>query len=198
PLLAFDDVHVLEGSRSLEALAEFVERGSRAGARFILCGRAMPLSLHRFAAAGGLDAIGAGELAFGDEEARRFLELAVDAGSDDRALERLAARAEGWPAGLALIARSAAAHRHFASDDASAGSDDAHRYLFEYLAREVLDGLTEDVRRFLLETSVLDRVETQAWPGIGSVAKPAEVLESLAERGLFVSRRSPDAFSIHQ
>lgn len=197
PMLAFDDVHTLEGSRSLDALSEFVERGTRAGARFILCGRSMPLSLHRFAAAGGLDSIGAGDLAFGDDEAHKFLTLAVDAGLDDRAVERLATRAEGWPAGLALIARSAAARGQLASDGAAAGSDDAHRYLFEYLAREVLDGLTEDVRRFLLETSVLDRVETQACAAIVSVAKPAEVLESLADRGLFVSRRSADAFSIH-
>ena len=183
-LLAFDDVHAIEGSRSLEALSEFVDRGSRAGAHFILSGRAMPLSLHRFAASGGLDAIGTQELAFGDVEARTFLQLAVDTGLDDRSLERLTARAEGWPAGLALIAGS--------------GGDDTHRYLFEYLEREVLDAVSEVERRFLLETSVLDRVETQACAAIVPSIRPDAMLESLAQRGLFVSRRSADAFSVHQ
>jgi LuxR family maltose regulon positive regulatory protein len=197
PLLAFDDVHMIEGSRSLEALAEFVDRAGRAGARFVLCGRAMPLSLHKFAASGGLDTIGAGDLAFGDAEARRFLELA-ESGLDDASAGVLTARAEGWPAGLALIARSAAARRRLATDGAAPGGDDARRYLFEYLAREVLGGLSADERRFLLETSVLDRLETPACAAIGSFERTGEMLESLAERGLFVSRRTTDAFSVHQ
>ena len=203
-LLAFDDVHVMEGSRSLDALAEFVERGSRAGARFVLCGRAMPLSLHRFAAGGGLDTIGADDLSFSDAEARKFLELAVpvDQGRplrvEDMAVERLTARAEGWPAGLALIARSASARNRLATDGADVGRDEAHQYLFDYLAREVLDALSDDERRFLLETSVLDRLETPACEAIASRERATQILESLATRGLFVSRRTPDAFSVHQ
>lgn len=197
-LFVFDDVHTIEGSRSLDALSEFVDRGSRAGARFVLCGRAMPMSLHRFAASGELDTIGVAELAFGDVEARKFLELAVDTSLDDESARRIAARAEGWPAGLALIARSAAARTRLATDGAGTGGDDARRYLFEYLAREVLDGLAEDARSFLLETSVLDRLETQACAAIVSNGQSTEMLESLADRGLFLSRRSPDAFSIHQ
>jgi ATP/maltotriose-dependent transcriptional regulator MalT/DNA-binding SARP family transcriptional activator len=197
-LLVFDDVHAIEGSRSLDALAEFIDRGSRSGARFLLCGRAMPISLHRFAAAGGLDALGSSDLAFSDTEARQFLELAVDSGLDDTSVGRLASRAEGWPAGLALIARSAAARQRLATDGEGASGDDTHRYLFDYLAREVLDGLTENARGLLLETSVLDRLEAQACEAIATSDRPLDILESLAERGLFVFRRSPDAFSIHQ
>jgi ATP/maltotriose-dependent transcriptional regulator MalT/DNA-binding SARP family transcriptional activator len=197
PLVAFDDVHAVEGSRSLEALAEFVERGTRAGAKFILCGRALPLSLHRFAAAGGLETIGPADLAFGDAEARKYLSLVADSAVEDDTVARLAARAEGWPAGLALIAQSASAIR-LSGYGVEGGGDDAHRYLFEYLAREVLDGLSDDVRRFLLETSALDRLETQACNAIAASDRSAEILESLVDRGLFVSRRSSDAFSVHQ
>ena len=45
PLLVFDDVQVLEGSRSLLALNELVERACRLGVSFVLCGRSMPLAL---------------------------------------------------------------------------------------------------------------------------------------------------------
>ena len=82
-LLAFDDVHAIEGSRSLDALTEFVERGAAIGARFILCGRAMPLSLHRIAAAGGLEHIGTRELECGPEEARKCLNRAGEREVDD-------------------------------------------------------------------------------------------------------------------
>lgn len=196
--LAFDDLHTIEASRSADALAEFVQRGSSAGARFLLCGRSMPLALHRIAADGGLEAIGARELAFSEGEARTYLELAVDTRLDDHSMSLLTARAEGWPAGLALIARSEAGRRRLATDGAGAGGDDARRHLFDYLAREVLDGLTEESRRFMLETSVLDRLEAQACEAIATLADPLQMLESLAERGLFVARQSVDAFSVHQ
>ncbi len=197
-LLVFDDVQTIQGSRSLEALGEFVDRGSAAGARFVLCGRAMPLALHRVAAAGGLETIEARDLAFGAAEARSFLERSVETALDDESAARLAARAEGWPAGLALIARSQSARR-LGADAGDAHADDAHRFLFEYLAREVLDGLKADERRFLLESSVLERLEAHACAAIvPSATAPASLLGSLADRGLFVSRRGADAYTAHQ
>jgi ATP/maltotriose-dependent transcriptional regulator MalT/DNA-binding SARP family transcriptional activator len=196
-LLIFDDVHLLEGSRSLEALAEFVDRGHRAGARFILCGRSMPLSLHRIAAAGALDTIVAGDLAMRDPEVREFLERAGNGAASERAVETLAARAEGWPAGLALIVQTATARRRLAAEGDLGSSDQSKKYLFEYLAREVLDALSEADHRFLLETSILDRLETPACDAIVGAGRSAPTLASLVERGLFVSRRSPDAFSVH-
>jgi ATP/maltotriose-dependent transcriptional regulator MalT/DNA-binding SARP family transcriptional activator len=196
PLLVFDDVHLMEGSRSLDALSEFVERGYKTGARFVFCGRSMPVTLHRIAANGELDTIAAGDLAFDDAEVRAFLSKTVS-GPESGELDALAARAEGWPAGLAMIARSGVARRRIVADGAPSGGDNSKKYLFDYLAREVLDGLSDGDRRFLLETSILDRLETRACDSIAGPNGSHAVLESLVDRGMFISRTPPDAYATH-
>ena len=68
----------------------------------------------------------------------------------------LAARTEGWAAGLQLAALSLRGQ-----DDAAAfvaAFTGSHRYVLDYLAEEVLERQDEQLRTFLLETSVLDRL----------------------------------------
>jgi len=197
PMLVFDDVHALEGGRALEALAEFVARASRFGASLILCGRSIPLPLHRIAASAQLVSFGAADLAFDADETRTYLSRAANGSTSE--LESFAARAEGWPAGLALIASSAPSRFDAAKHSAlSAGDEEARRFLFDYLASEVLDSLSEREREFLLDTSILDRLEIEMCDALRGADDSRAMLESFARRGLFVSRASEDAFTYHQ
>ncbi|MDQ2816714.1 MAG: winged helix-turn-helix domain-containing protein [Candidatus Eremiobacteraeota bacterium] len=198
-LLIFDEVDALESSRAGAALTELVERGWRTGARFILCGRSMPLSLHRVAAAAQLQSIGAGDLAFDDGESRVYLQGTLGKATPGGAVEQLVKRAEGWPAGLALIASGAVTGSEKATPQGFAGGgDDARRYLFDYLASEVLSSLSDDEQRFLLETSILDRLETNLCNALTQRQNSGAMLDSLTTRGLFLSKSAPDAYSCHQ
>ena len=72
------------------------------------------------------------------------------------ALAMLHERTEGWAAGLRLAALSLAGHpdpERFAAE--FSGSE---RTVAEYLLAEVLDRQPEEVRRLLLRTCVLERV----------------------------------------
>lgn len=197
PLFVFDDVHVLDGSRALPALGEFVERAVRVGATFVLCGRFMPLSLHSFAAAAQLASVGVGDLAFRASETRSYLERA-QRGSDGTALAELTRRAEGWPAGIALIASTASGNGEPTTAPPSARDEHARQLLFDYLAEEALGGLSELERSFLLKTAILDQLEVGLCDAVLQTTRSSEVLASLAKRGLFVSRRSDDAYTYHQ
>ena len=74
----------------------------------------------------------------------------------DAAVAALAARTEGWAAGLQLAALSLRGQPDVAGFVAAfTGS---HRYVLDYLAEEVLERQSEQVRAFLLETSVLERL----------------------------------------
>ncbi len=199
PLLVFDDVHVLEGSRAQAALSELVERATRAGATFVVCGRSMPIPLHALAASTRLVTAGAADLAFDESESHAYLRVATRFGDDANALERLARRAEGWPAGLALVVSTAAVRAAGdGREPASARDEAARRLLFDYLAAEVLDGLGETERRFLLETSILDVLEESVCDAVTESRYAGDVLASFARRGLFIARRSEDAYSAHQ
>ena|GEM_PF-1410650 len=211
PLLIFDDVHLIEGSRVQATFNELVERGSRLGACFVLCGRSMPVALHSIAAAAQLASIGARDLAFDEAETHLYLERTLH-GEVGGALTRLIALAEGWPAGLALIASSARDAARPESDRLSReillhkdaqqntrGSDEeTRRFLFDYLASEVLDGLRDTERDFLLDTSILDQLETGLCDAVRAASGSGEILESFSRRGLFVARRSDVGYTYHQ
>ena len=161
----------------------------------MLCGRAMPLALHGFGAAATLASAGAADLAFSAAETQTYLERS---GAPTTRLLGLAQRAEGWPAGLALIASSAALAHGSAAAAPDARDESTRRLLFDYLANDVLAEIAESERSFLLDSSILDRLEIASCGRILGRADAADILPKLAARGLFVSRVADDAFTYHQ
>src|SRR4029078_9406273 len=65
-------------------------------------------------------------------------------------------RTEGWIAGLQLAALSVQGHADVTGFIKSFAGD--NRYIVDYLVEEVLERQPESVRRFLLQTSILDRL----------------------------------------
>jgi LuxR family maltose regulon positive regulatory protein len=112
-----------------------------------------PLPLARFRGRGMMIEVRADDLRFTDEEAAQLLQHwpTVLAAHHVRALN---ARTEGWVVGLKLAALSLPPGKDApAFIDSFTGSQ---RYVADYLVEEVLRRLPEEVRDFLLETSLLD------------------------------------------
>src|SRR5262249_56680451 len=114
----------------------------------------LPLAGRR--AGGRVTELGAGDLRFTREGAAALLGAAVGPGLPATAVEALAERTEGWAAGLQLAALSLPGQADVPGFVAAFGG--SHRYVLDYLAGEVLEGQGEDMRGFLLETSVLERL----------------------------------------
>src|SRR5712672_1676471 len=153
--LVIDDAHELGSDEARRQLELLVMRGPPE-LRMVLAGRHdLRLGLHRLRLEGELAELRAADLRFPVAEAR---ELLAAAGVDlpGPALGMLYERAEGWAAGLRLAALSLAGHpdpERFAAE--FSGSE---RTVAEYLLAEVLERQSEEVRRLLLRTSVLERV----------------------------------------
>ena len=153
--LVVDDLHELDSDQARRQLELLVMRAP-AELRFVLATRHdVRLGLHRLRLEGELTEIRADDLRFSLAEAR---ELFAAAGVElaEPALGLLYERTEGWAAGLRLAALSLAGHpdpERFAAE--FSGSE---RTVAEYLLAEVLDRQPEEVRRLLLRTSVLERV----------------------------------------
>ena len=150
--LVIDDVHEL-GPDALRQLELLVMRAPR-GLRFVLAARHdVRLGLHRLRLEGGLAEIREPDLRFTVAEAR---ELFGAAGVQLREPGLLVERTEGWAAGLRLAALSLAGGADPERFEAEfSGSE---RTVAEYLLAEVLERQSEQVRRLLLRTSVLERV----------------------------------------
>ena len=155
-LLVLDDYHLV-GSEPVHASVGFLLEHLPPGLHVVLASRAdPPLALARLRARGQLAEVRAAELRFTAGEAAAMLREAAGADLPDAAVAALAARTEGWASGLQLAGLSLRGRADVAGFVAAfTGS---HRYVLDYLAEEVLDGQTEQMRAFLLETSVLERL----------------------------------------
>lgn len=115
-----------------------------------------PLPLARLRVAGQMTEIRAQDLRFSVTETAAFLNDQRHLSLTDEAINTLERRTEGWIAGLQLAAMAL----QEASDAGSllqAFAGD-HRYLADYLMSEVLSRQPAEVRQFLLQTAVLERL----------------------------------------
>jgi ATP/maltotriose-dependent transcriptional regulator MalT len=182
-LLVLDDYHLISARPVHESLA-FLAEHRPAGICVVLASRSdPPLPLARLRARGELAEIRAAELRFTPAEAAELLQHAGSA-LPDGSVAALAARTEGWAAGLALAALSLRGQ-----DDAAgfvAAFTGSHRYVLDYLAEEVLERQDEQLRTFLLETSVLDRLSGPLCDAVTGREGSQALLEQAERAGLFL------------
>jgi LuxR family transcriptional regulator, maltose regulon positive regulatory protein len=181
--LVIDDVHELGSAEALRQLELLVMRAPPT-LRFVLTSRHdVRLGLHRLRLDGGLAEIRAADLRFSLAEAKELLASAGVAVAEP-AVAMLHERTEGWAAGLRLAALSLAEHPdpgRFAAE--FSGSE---RTVAEYLLAEVLERQSEQVRRLLLRTSVLERVNGELADLLTGHEGGEGVLQDLEQANAFV------------
>ena len=181
--LVIDDVHELRSDRALRQLELLVMRAP-AELRFVLASRRDPqLGLHRLRLDGELTEIRAADLRFTLEESRALLDAAGVRLSEE-ALALLHERTEGWAAGLRLAALSLAGHPD--PDLFAAGFSGSERTVAEYLLAEVLGRQPKQVRRLLVRTSVLERVNGELADLLTAGSGGRRILRELEQANAFV------------
>jgi LuxR family transcriptional regulator, maltose regulon positive regulatory protein len=178
--LVVDDVHEL-GPEALRQLELLLMRAPDE-LRFVLAARHdVQLGLHRLRLEGGLAEIREPDLRFTVAEAA---ELLAAAGVDLPEVALLVERTEGWAAGLRLAALSLAGHPD--PGRLAAEFSGTERTVAEYLLAEVLDQQPEPVRRLLLRTSILERVNGELAGLLTGDEGGERVLQDLEAANAFV------------
>ncbi len=182
-LFVLDDYHLISARQVHESLAFLVEHRP-AGICVVLASRSdPPLPLARLRARGQLAEVRVAELRFTPAEAGELLQPVTSA-LPDASVAALAARTEGWAAGLQLAALSLRGQHDAAAFVAAfTGS---HRYVLDYLAEEVLEGQDKQLRTFLLETSVLGRLSGPLCNAVTGREGSQALLEQAERAGLFL------------
>jgi LuxR family transcriptional regulator, maltose regulon positive regulatory protein len=98
--------------------------------------------------------------------------------------EALTARTEGWAAGLQMAALSLRGHVDPAGFVAAFSG--SHRFVLDYLADEVLDAQPAQVRAFLLDTSVLERLSEELCDAVTGRVDSQAMLQQVERAGLFL------------
>ncbi len=155
-ILALDDCHVLKNALILRLLNFLIEYQPEQLRMILLSREDLPLPVSRLRVRRQIVEIRQSDLQFSLEEAADFLREGMGIGQlsadDIFALEQ---RTEGWIAGLQLAGLSIKSDpdpAHFIQS--FTGSD---RYILDYFMEEVFARQPEDVQKFLLATSLLER-----------------------------------------
>ncbi|MEO6704119.1 MAG: LuxR C-terminal-related transcriptional regulator [Jatrophihabitantaceae bacterium] len=155
-VVVLDDYHVID-SRDVQDGVAFLLEHLPSQLHLVIASRADPaLPVSRLRARGELVELRAAELRFTAEEAASYLNGVMGLALTAQDVQALEGRTEGWIAALQLAALSLQGRDDVAAFIAGFAGDD--RYIVDYLAEEVLQRQPEDVRQFLLQTSLLDRL----------------------------------------
>src|SRR2546421_85103 len=181
-VLVLDDYHVIDAKPVDQALAYLVEH-LPPQMHLVIATREDPdLPLARLRARGHLTELRATDLRFTASEAAGFLTQVMGLNLSTEDIAALEDRTEGWIAGLQLAALSMQGHHDVAAFIRAFAGD--HRYIVDYLVEEVLQRQPEPVRRFLLQTSILDRLHGSLCDAVTGQEEGNARLEAL-ERGNF-------------
>jgi len=154
--LVLDDYHFISNQAVHEEVAFLLEHCPRTFHLAIASRSDPPLPLVRLRARGQMVELRAADLSFTEPEAAEFLNgvmgLRLDAGS----VAVLEERTEGWIAGLQMAALSMRDREDVPGF--IEGFSGTNRYILDYLLEEVLASQSPEIQRFLLYTSLLERL----------------------------------------
>lgn len=151
----------------------------------VIATRADPdLPLPRLRTTGALAELRAGDLRFDEAEAADFLDRLLKLGLSAAEMSALELRTEGWAAGLRLAAIALRGRSDASAFVASFAGD--HRFVLDYLVEEVLGREPEEVKLFLLRTSILDRLCVPLCEAVAG-GDGRSMLEAALRANLFLS-----------
>jgi LuxR family maltose regulon positive regulatory protein len=189
-VLVLDDYHLIESAQIHDGIGALLRRAPPLLHVLLSSRQDPPLALARRRAAAELIELRAADLRFSEVEAAGLLRAVIGQDLGSAQVEAIAARTEGWAAGLQLVALSL---RDVATVDAAirrfSGSD---QFVIDYFLEEVLSQLSDETRRFLVGTSVLTRLSPALCDAVLGTSNGAAILDDLERKSMFVAPIDPD------
>jgi LuxR family maltose regulon positive regulatory protein len=183
-VVVLDDYHVITSIEIHDSISFLIDHLPQQ-VRLVIATRAdPPLALAALRASGDLLEVRAADLRFTPDEAATYLSQAMDLAVTPEDVALLEARTEGWIAALQLAALSMQKQDDPSAFVAEFAGDD--RFILDYLADEVLEHQTPEVRSFLLDTSILARLTGGLCAAVTGQSDARSTLEELDRSNLFL------------
>jgi len=183
-ILVLDDYHTITNPVIHEMLEYFLEHQPHQAHLVLITRSDPPLPLARLRARGQMVEIRASDLRFTEEEAGRFFNQSMQLVLEEEDIHSLEMRTEGWAVGLqlaALVLKNLPDPQNFV--ETFRGS---HRYVLDYLAEEVIRQQRDDVREFLIQTSILERFNADSCEALTGYPDSQDLLSELEQANLFL------------
>ncbi|MEJ2707214.1 MAG: LuxR C-terminal-related transcriptional regulator [Anaerolineales bacterium] len=160
--LVLDDYQFISSQAVHEAVTFLLEHCPKTFHVVVATRSDPPLPLTRLRARGQMVELRAADLSFSVPEAAQFLNDIMGLNLDAGSVTVLAKRTEGWIAGLQMASIALQSHLSMRGRDDVLGFIEGfsgtNRYILDYLLEEVLASQAPEIQRFLLYTSILERL----------------------------------------
>ncbi len=183
--LVLDDYHLITNPSIHDGIGFLIEH-LPPQLHVIITSRAdPPLPLARLRGRNQLNELRAKELRFTPEECASFLNDIMKLRLSAKRITDLEDRTEGWIVGLQLAALSIQGRAEKDVGEFITAFTGSHRFVVDYLVEEVFNTQPEHVRRFLLQTSILHRLNGLLCDEVTGQTGGAETLAMLERNNLF-------------
>lgn len=183
--IVLDDYHVIELPAIQKSLRYLLEHLPPQVHLFIASRTDLPFPTARLLAKGEMQRIAVRDLRFNPEEGAAFFRDTTALSLSREQVEELHDQTEGWVSGLRLAAVTL---RNSDNIEESIRQFRGHQHrISDYLLEEVFLHLSEDMRSFMLRTSILDRMNHSLCEAVTGISNGQEYLEQLENWNLFIT-----------
>ena len=183
-ILVLDDFHWIDDEAVVNAFAYLVNYLPRQMHLVVASRSALPGAFARLRAGGQLIELNTSELRFRIDETTQFLRTLLGSSISSEDIALLGKNTEGWIAGLQMAAISCQSAADIHDNITVFSGDD--RYIADYLVEQVLSNQPEHIQRFLLQTSVLDRMSAPLCNALVGIENSQSILGYLEQANLFI------------
>jgi len=183
-LLVLDDFHLIENSDIIKLVIYFLDHIPENLHIAILtrCDPALPIA--RLRSQNQLVEIRSSDLSFSAHDISILFNKKLKLGLSVDDVYSLETKTEGWISGLQLTALSMQGRSNISEYIQNLKGD--NRYIMDYLMEEVLKIQTDDVKEFLLQTSILEQMSASLCNFLFNRIDSQFILEMLEKNNMFV------------
>ena len=183
-LLVLDDFHLVKSNEVLKLVTYLLEH-IPGNIHIVILTRSDPaLSVSRLRSQHQLVELRSSDLSFSANDISILFNKKLRLGLSIEDVYTLEAKTEGWIAGLQLTALSMQGRENISEFIQNLKGD--NRYIMDYLMEEVLKIQTDDIKEFLLETSILEQISAPLCNAVLNRNDSQLVLETLQKSNMFV------------
>jgi len=112
--------------------------------------------------------------------------------------QQLLKKTEGWAIGLQMVWQTLQNNPNLSITKVLEDGRDSRKALFDYLAEEVFIGLSSEIQDFLIQTSILSKLDSATCDFLMNIANSERILQHLNNTGLFIEELRPGVYRYHQ
>jgi LuxR family transcriptional regulator, maltose regulon positive regulatory protein len=185
PVLFIDDTQLL--SREIREFIDQLIASARDSLTTVIASRGESgINLARLRSLGHLVEIRVRHLSFDNDEAYRLIQQESGTTIPASEVQRLIVDTQGWAAGL-ILAVGAWQRDQAEGYPPQGGATGLRNEFASYFHEEVMAGLPQNIRDFIVDTSILEELTPSACAAVVNTDDARVMLEEVFERGLFLA-----------